>query len=422
MPADPDGLTPQEVVTIARGAAPAGTIATIDAGAHMLPAVPLWEVEAPGELLISNGLATMGFALPAAIAAALVEPSRHVVCFTGDGGLGIALAELETLARLNGKVIVVVFNDAALSLIAIKQSADGHGGPAAVSYARTDFAAVAAGFGIARRAGVGRRRLSDRVRGGVAPRRPVAPRRDRRPVVVSGDPRRRPGRVTPNADHRNYCGADLKCRRWPCGGSTPRRCAAWRAYVETVFELNAALEADLAEHGLTLGDYQVLVFLSEADGRAMRMCDLAARLQLSPSGLTRRLDGLVRAGVVERRPSETDRRVMLAVLTPPASAGSPRRRRRTPRSVRARIFDQLDRRDIAAMERLFTAIHEGLHADESARMLAGDRPATPCRPASAATSPTSGSRTTPTTSWSSPRRLRCPQRASSPAAASAGRA
>jgi acetolactate synthase I/II/III large subunit len=145
---DPDGLTPQEVVTIARQVAPAGTIATIDAGAHMLPAVPLWEVEAPGELLISNGLATMGFSLPAAIAAALVEPSRHVVCFTGDGGLGIALAELETLARLTGNVIVVVFNDASLSLIAIKQSPADQGGPAAVSYARTDFAAVAAAFGI----------------------------------------------------------------------------------------------------------------------------------------------------------------------------------------------------------------------------------------------------------------------------------
>ena len=72
--------------------------------------------------------------------------------------------------------------------------------------------------------------------------------------------------------------------------------AAWRTYAETVVDLNAALEADLAPHGLTLGDYQVLVYLSEADDHAMRMCDLAARLQLSPSGLTRRLDGLVRPG------------------------------------------------------------------------------------------------------------------------------
>jgi DNA-binding MarR family transcriptional regulator len=137
---------------------------------------------------------------------------------------------------------------------------------------------------------------------------------------------------------------------------------AWRAYVETVFELNAALEADLAEHGLTLGDYQVLVFLSEAEGRAMRMCDLAARLQLSPSGLTRRLDGLVRAGVVARRPSETDRRVMLAVLTSHGGALLVKAAPTHAGSVRARIFDQIDRRDIAAMERLFTAIHEGLHA------------------------------------------------------------
>jgi acetolactate synthase-1/2/3 large subunit len=148
VPADPAGLTPQQVVTIARELTPAGTIATVDAGAHMLAAVPLWEVAAPGELIISNGLATMGFALPAAVAAALVEPTRPVVCFTGDGGLGISLAELETIARLGLGVIVVVFNDAALSLIAIKQSPDGHGGPDAVSYLPTDFAAIGAGFGI----------------------------------------------------------------------------------------------------------------------------------------------------------------------------------------------------------------------------------------------------------------------------------
>jgi DNA-binding MarR family transcriptional regulator len=137
---------------------------------------------------------------------------------------------------------------------------------------------------------------------------------------------------------------------------------AWRAYVETVVELNAALEADLAVHGLTLGDYQVLVFLSEAEERAMRMCDLAVRLQLSPSGLTRRLDGLVRSGLVERRPSETDRRVMLAVLTPKGIAAMKAAAPTHVESVRARIFDQIDRGDIAAIERVFTAIHDGLHA------------------------------------------------------------
>jgi len=90
----------------------------------------------------------MGFALPAAVAASLVDPSRHVVCFTGDGGIGMVLAELETLARLGAKVIVVVFNDATLSLIAIKQKGHGHGGGRAVSYAPTDFAAIAVGCGL----------------------------------------------------------------------------------------------------------------------------------------------------------------------------------------------------------------------------------------------------------------------------------
>ena len=92
---------------------------------------------------------------------------------------------------------------------------------------------------------------------------------------------------------------------------------AWRSYVEIVDELSARLEEDLVRtHGLTLGDYQVLVFLSEADDHRLRMCDLAGRLRLSPSGLTRRLDGLVKGGLVARQPSSEDRRVSLAVLTP----------------------------------------------------------------------------------------------------------
>lgn len=139
--------------------------------------------------------------------------------------------------------------------------------------------------------------------------------------------------------------------------------SAWRAYVESVFDLHAALEADLAPHGLTMGDYQVLVFLSEADDRSMRMSDLAARLQLSPSGVTRRLDGLVHAGLVERRPSATDRRVMLAVLT---DRGLAKLRQAAPthvRSVRDRLIDRLDRRDVAAMARIFGAVRDGLEAD-----------------------------------------------------------
>ena len=140
---------------------------------------------------------------------------------------------------------------------------------------------------------------------------------------------------------------------------------AWRAYAETVFDLMGALEHDLSPHGLTLGDYQVLVYLSEAEDQSMRMCDLAKRLQLSPSGLTRRLDGLVRAGVVERRPGAHDRRVMHARLTPAGTALLEEAAPTHVRSVRNRVLDHLDRDDVAAMARSWSAIRRGLQADEA---------------------------------------------------------
>jgi acetolactate synthase-1/2/3 large subunit len=156
--AAPGRLAPQQVVATARACAPPETIATVDAGAHMLVAMPLWEVPGPRLLLTSSGLATMGYALPAAIAAALClshtqglpqTPRVPVLAFTGDGGLGMTLAEIETAVRLSLRVIVIVFNDAALSLITIKQNPAGHGGEAAVRYRPTSFAAAAAAMGAA---------------------------------------------------------------------------------------------------------------------------------------------------------------------------------------------------------------------------------------------------------------------------------
>jgi acetolactate synthase-1/2/3 large subunit len=86
----------------------------------------------------------MGYALPAAIAAALHAPDAPVIAFTGDGGLGMSLMELETAVRHRLRVIVVVFNDSALSLIKIKQRPAGQGGAEATDYGRTSFAIAAA--------------------------------------------------------------------------------------------------------------------------------------------------------------------------------------------------------------------------------------------------------------------------------------
>jgi DNA-binding MarR family transcriptional regulator len=92
---------------------------------------------------------------------------------------------------------------------------------------------------------------------------------------------------------------------------------AWRSLISVFTAVESSLETDLVEkHGLTLGDYAVLVALSEHADHRRRMCDLAGILHLSPSGLTRRIDGLVRQGLVSREPLPDDRRVALAVITP----------------------------------------------------------------------------------------------------------
>ena len=141
------GLAPHRVAQITRELTAAGSVASVDAGAHMFPATAYWQALEPGELLISNGLATMGFALPAAIAAQLVHPDRRVVCFTGDGGLMMVAAELETVARLRLPILIVVFNDQALSLIEVKQEQKGFEG-VSMRYAGPDLCALARAFGL----------------------------------------------------------------------------------------------------------------------------------------------------------------------------------------------------------------------------------------------------------------------------------
>ena len=92
--------------------------------------------------------------------------------------------------------------------------------------------------------------------------------------------------------------------------------AAWvgllRAHASTTRRLNAEL---VAGHGLTLNDYEVLLHLSRAEGRRLRRVDLAARVLLTPSGITRLLAGLEGAGYVERASCDSDARVTYAQLT-----------------------------------------------------------------------------------------------------------
>ncbi len=136
--------------------------------------------------------------------------------------------------------------------------------------------------------------------------------------------------------------------------------AAWRGYIETVAALGAALDADLAPHGLAIGDYEVLVRLSDAPGHQLRMCDLAGKLRLSPSGLTRRLDGLVKGGLVQRDPSSDDRRVMLATLTERGLQTLTQAAPDHVESVRSRFLDQLSLTEIEVLAGAFNKLRASL--------------------------------------------------------------
>jgi acetolactate synthase-1/2/3 large subunit len=123
------------------------SVVTVDAGAHMFAVTWFWRSQRANAFHISNGLATMGFSVPAAIGAAIASPNETVLAFTGDGGFTINAAELETAARVGAKVIVLVINDASLSLIRVKQAEIGL--PRSnVDFVRSDFARVAEGLGV----------------------------------------------------------------------------------------------------------------------------------------------------------------------------------------------------------------------------------------------------------------------------------
>lgn len=141
-----EGRFPDSVIDAVAEAAPTGARLAVDAGAHMFSAMARWPAQHPHDVMKSNGLSTMGFAVPAALASWLEQPDRHSVAITGDGGMMMSLAELSTGSRLGAKLTVVVLNDAALSLIDIKQQRQQRP-PLGVRYPRADFATAARGMG-----------------------------------------------------------------------------------------------------------------------------------------------------------------------------------------------------------------------------------------------------------------------------------
>lgn len=100
---------------------PADGIMTCDVGAHLHLIGQQWRTPEPGCLLMTNGWSSMGFAIPAAIAAKLCHPEKKVVCVVGDGGFLMTAGEVATAQRLNLQIVIILLSDQELSLIRIKQ-------------------------------------------------------------------------------------------------------------------------------------------------------------------------------------------------------------------------------------------------------------------------------------------------------------
>ena len=137
---------------------------------------------------------------------------------------------------------------------------------------------------------------------------------------------------------------------------TPEEMAAWRAFIGTSGDLLRAIEQDLEPFGLDRGDYQLLAMLSEAPDGMLRLCDLADSLRLTRSGLTRRMEGVVRKKLVVREQSTQDRRVAHARLTPKGLALLKKAAPHHLRSVRSLMIDCLSPNEVRAIASAFGKI------------------------------------------------------------------
>ena len=117
-----DSFTPHQAIDAVRRVLPPEGILSFDVGAHTHQIAGQWTAHAPRSFLITNGWSSMGFGLPAAIAAKLARPDLPVVCLIGDGCFQMTCGELATAKRMGIALPVVVLDDRWLGLIRIKQS------------------------------------------------------------------------------------------------------------------------------------------------------------------------------------------------------------------------------------------------------------------------------------------------------------
>jgi DNA-binding MarR family transcriptional regulator len=130
----------------------------------------------------------------------------------------------------------------------------------------------------------------------------------------------------------------------------------WRSFLNGVAKINECLEAELRCFGLDLGEYEILVHLSESPERALRMSDLAGRVRQSRSRLTHTIARMESKGLVSRAACPSDRRGVIAELTPLGLELLVEAAPAHVESVRRALVDPVDPNDFEALGRAMNAV------------------------------------------------------------------
>lgn len=144
---------------------------------------------------------------------------------------------------------------------------------------------------------------------------------------------------------------------------TPSEESAWRKYIVASRRLAEALDEDLSAHGLSLSDYEILVHLSDAKDRSLRMSDLADKTILSRSRLSHRIKYMEGKGWVERQKCDSDKRGTWAVMTTKGWNAIVKAAPDHVASIRKRFIDQISKADQANIAAIFEKVESNLRKD-----------------------------------------------------------
>lgn len=142
----PDRVHPLEVIDVLQNAVTDEMTVTVDVGSHYIWMARHFRSYEPRHLLFSNGMQTLGVALPWAISAALVRPNTQIFSISGDGGFLFSAQELETAVRLKQKIIHLIWNDGSYNMVEFQEEMK-YNRSAGVHFGPVDFVKYAEAFG-----------------------------------------------------------------------------------------------------------------------------------------------------------------------------------------------------------------------------------------------------------------------------------